>query len=63
MNYTEYNEDIFNQAKSQHGSLERRLKMLLRKPYLTAQEELEIKILKKRKLYCKDIMEKTGHTH
>ena len=32
--------------------------MLLRKPYLTAEEELEIKVLKKRKLYYKDIMER-----
>lgn len=32
--------------------------MLLRKPYLTDEEELEIRELKKRKLYYKDMMEK-----
>jgi hypothetical protein len=31
--------------------------MLQAKPYLTDDEELEIKLLKKKKLYFKDIME------
>jgi hypothetical protein len=31
--------------------------MLLRKSFLSEDEEIEMKILKKRKLYCKDIME------
>jgi hypothetical protein len=52
-------EDLYIRAKALHTSLDRRLRMLLRKPYLTDQEELEIKVLKKRKLYYKDIMEKT----
>jgi hypothetical protein len=51
-------EDLYNRAKTLHTSLDRRLRMLLRKAYLTDQEELEIKVLKKRKLYYKDIMER-----
>lgn len=51
-------EDLYNSAKTVHTSLERRLRMLLRKSYLTDEEELEIKVLKKRKLFYKDIMEK-----
>jgi hypothetical protein len=51
-------EDLYNRAKTLHASLDRRLRMLLRKPYLTDAEELEIKVLKKRKLYYKDIMER-----
>ncbi|HOW55260.1 MAG TPA: hypothetical protein PLR60_11475 [Syntrophorhabdaceae bacterium] len=37
--------------------MDRRIKMLLKKPYLTDDEEREIKDLKKKKLYCKDLME------
>ena len=55
----EKKEDIYGDAKGLHATLERRLKMLLRKPYLTEKEEIEIKILKKKKLYYKDIMERT----
>jgi hypothetical protein len=54
----ETKEDIYKRAKSQHTTLDRRLRMLLRKPYLTVQEELEMKVLKKKKLYLKDVMEK-----
>jgi hypothetical protein len=54
----ETKEDIYKRAKDQHATLDRRLLMLLRKPYLTAQEELEMKVLKKKKLYLKDVMEK-----
>ncbi|MEI6152639.1 MAG: hypothetical protein WCQ90_00965 [Deltaproteobacteria bacterium] len=55
----ETKEDIYGSAKGQHLTFERRLQMLLRKPYLTENEELEIIVLKKKKLYLKDIMEKT----
>jgi hypothetical protein len=55
----ETKEDIYGSAKWRHVSFERRLQMLLKKPYLTEEEEFEIKILKKKKLYFKDIMEKT----
>ena len=41
MENTESKEEIYNQAKSQHTLLERRLRMLLKKPYLTAEEEIE----------------------
>lgn len=58
MDTTESKEEIFNEAKGQHATLDRRLQMLLRKPFLTAREELEIRELKKKKLYYKDIMEK-----
>jgi hypothetical protein len=54
----ETKEDIYKRAKDQHAMLDRRLLMLLRKPYLTVQEELEMKVLKKKKLYLKDVMEK-----
>jgi hypothetical protein len=54
----ETKEDIYARAKNQHSTLDRRLQMLLRKPFLTADEDLEIKVLKKRKLYFKDIMER-----
>ncbi len=50
-------EDLYKTVEGLHGSLERRLRMLLRKSFLSENEEIEMKILKKRKLYCKDIME------
>jgi hypothetical protein len=49
---------IYEDAKTQHTSLDRRLQMLLKKPYLTEKEELEMRVLKKKKLYYKDIMER-----
>ena len=55
----EKKEDIYGSAKGHHVTLDRRLRMLLRKPYLTEKDEMEIKILKKKKLYFKDIMERT----
>ncbi|HOP86555.1 MAG TPA: hypothetical protein PLM71_09310 [Syntrophorhabdaceae bacterium] len=51
-------EEIFEDAKRKHAFLDKRLQMLLKKPYLTEEEEMEIKILKKKKLYYKDIMER-----
>jgi|GEM_PF-241018 len=54
----ETKEDIYKRVKSQHATLDRRLLMLLRKPYLTVKEELEMKVLKKKKLYLKDVMER-----
>jgi hypothetical protein len=53
----ETKEDIYKRVKNQHATLDRRLRMLLRKPYLTVKEELEMKVLKKKKLYLKDVME------
>lgn len=54
------NEKIYNDAKDQHAALDSRLQMLLKKSYLTEDEELETKVLKKKKLYFKDLMEKTA---
>jgi uncharacterized protein YdcH (DUF465 family) len=34
--------------------------MLMKKSYLTADEEMEVKVLKKKKLYLKDTMESVG---
>jgi hypothetical protein len=50
-------EEQFNEARILHKSLDEKLQMLQAKPYLTEDEELEVKLLKKKKLYFKDIME------
>ena len=60
MEQSESKEDIYNRAKTQHATLDRRLRMLMKKPYLTDDEEMEVRILKKKKLYFKDIMERVG---
>ena len=51
-------EEIYNEARILHKSLDEKLQMLQTRPYLTEDEELEMKLLKKKKLYFKDIMEK-----
>jgi len=51
------NED-FLKAKQAHTQLAKQLDELEKKPFLTPQDEVEIKILKKKKLVCKDQMEK-----
>jgi hypothetical protein len=50
-------EERYNEARILHKSLHEKLQMLQEKPFLTPDEELEVKLLKKRKLYFKDIME------
>jgi hypothetical protein len=60
MEQSESKEDIYNRVKTQHATLDRRLQMLMKKPYLTSDEEMEVKVLKKKKLYFKDIMERVG---
>ena len=50
-------EQLYKEAQGLHSSLDRRLRMLLRKSFLSEAEEREMKELKKRKLYYKDIME------
>jgi len=60
MEQSESKEDIYNRVKTQHATLDRRLLMLMKKSYLSADEEMEVKVLKKKKLYFKDIMEKVG---
>ncbi len=63
MENTESREEIYSRAKSQHALLDRRLQMLVKKPYLTAEEELEIRVLKKKKLLLKDTMDNTAKFH
>jgi len=60
MEQSESTEDIYNRVKTQHATLDRRLQMLMKKSYLTADEEMEVKVLKKKKLYLKDTMERDG---
>jgi hypothetical protein len=57
MNENKSREEQYNEARILHKSLDEKLQILLGKPYLTEDDELEIKLLKKRKLYYKDIME------
>jgi uncharacterized protein YdcH (DUF465 family) len=51
------NED-FLKAKQAHTQLARQLEELEKKAFLTPQDEMEIKILKKKKLVFKDQMER-----
>jgi uncharacterized protein YdcH (DUF465 family) len=51
------NED-FLKAKQAHAQLAGQLEELEKKPFLTPQDEVEIKILKKKKLAFKDQMER-----
>ena len=48
----------FLEAKQTHSQLAKQLEELERKPFLTPQDEVEIKIIKKKKLALKDQMEK-----
>jgi hypothetical protein len=50
-------EEQYNEARILHKSLDEKLQTLQTQPFLTADEELEVKLLKKRKLHYKDIME------
>lgn len=51
-------EERYNEARVMHKSLDEKLQMLQAKPYLNEDEELEMKLLKKKKLYFKDMMER-----
>jgi hypothetical protein len=48
----------FLKAKQAHSQLANQLEELEKKPFLTPQDEIEIKIIKKKKLAFKDQMEK-----
>ncbi len=48
----------FLKVKQVHSEYARQLDELEKRPYLTPQDEIEIKILKKKKLACKDQMER-----
>jgi len=51
-------DEEFLKAKQAHTQLAKQLEELENKAYLTPQNEMEIKILKKKKLAAKDQMEK-----
>jgi uncharacterized protein YdcH (DUF465 family) len=50
--------EAFRTMKERHADLENQLQKLEAKPYLTPQDEVEIKKIKKRKLMFKDEMQK-----
>ncbi len=50
-------EEQYNEARVMHKACDEKILVLQEKPYLTDDEELEVKLLKKRKLHYKDIME------
>lgn len=62
MDNIESTEEIYKQYQGQHATMERRIRMLLKKSYLTEAEEREIKVLKKKKLYYKDLMENLANS-
>lgn len=51
-------DEVFLKAKQTHTQLAKQLEELENKLYLTPQDEMEVKILKKKKLAAKDQMEK-----
>ncbi len=57
MEETKNREEQYNEAKAMHQSLHEQLQTLQEKPFLTPSEEQEVKVLKKKKLYYKDMME------
>ncbi len=48
----------FLKTKQAHTQLAKQLEELKKKPFLTPQDEMEVKIIKKKKLALKDQMEK-----
>jgi uncharacterized protein YdcH (DUF465 family) len=48
----------FLKAKQAHSEFSKQLDEMEKKEFLTPQDEIEIKILKKKKLACKDQMER-----
>ena len=58
MGETKTKDERYNEARVLHKSLDDKLQILQAKHCLTDDEELEIKLLKKNKLYYKDLMEK-----
>jgi uncharacterized protein YdcH (DUF465 family) len=51
-------DEEFLKTKQSHSQLSKQLEELEKKPFLTPQDEMEIKIIKKKKLALKDQMEK-----
>ncbi len=56
-------DETFRNLKLAHMDLSKQLDELEKKPFLTPQDEMEIKIIKKKKLACKDEMEKILRKH
>ncbi len=50
-------DEEFSKAKRTHTELSKELEQLEQKPFLTPQDEMDIKVLKKKKLVYKDRME------
>jgi len=48
----------FLKARQIHAQLAKQLEELEKKPFLTPHDEMEIKVLKKKKLAAKDLVEK-----
>jgi uncharacterized protein YdcH (DUF465 family) len=48
----------FSKVKQAHSQLAKQLEELEKKPFLTPQDEVEIRIIKKKKLALKDQMER-----
>jgi hypothetical protein len=57
MGKAETKQDLYTAAMGLHASFDRRLRMLLKKSFLSEDEELEMAVLKKKKLFYKAIME------
>ena len=55
--------ESFRTMKEKHAALEDQLQRLETKPYITPQDELEIKRIKKTKLMYKDEMQKILTSH
>jgi len=55
--------EVFRTMKERHAALEGQLQGLETKLYLTPQDELEIKKIKKKKLLFKDEMQRILATH
>jgi uncharacterized protein YdcH (DUF465 family) len=56
-------DEVFLKIKQTHTQLAKELEELEKKSFLTPQDEVEIKILKKKKLAAKDQMEKILMQH
>ena len=56
-------DETFRTLKHQHASLEAQLQEFESKPFLTPQDEVEIKKIKKKKLMFKDEMQRILASH